>query len=151
MCKKYMVLVLWKKDYIAMWSLHMYTYTQHLTKQPQMLKGMQPPSSIFYTLGANIIHLWVQLREHCVWALITSASSQRWKMRGMGTVYNVEIVKAQILYVWLLSWKLSNTKVIPKAAILMFNFCSYCLETFRTFSKLICTSTFKYGMTHSTL
>lgn len=37
---------------------------------------MKQRSSIFYTVGANIIHPWVRLREHCVPALTTSASSQ---------------------------------------------------------------------------
>lgn len=107
-------------------------------------RGMKPRSSIFYTAGANVIHLWARLQEHRVLALTTRASSRQRQMRRTGggvggtAAWGAECKIRK--YLWVLHWKLSGHEVHPQGnewnanarplQLLLENFCSRYSEVF---------------------
>lgn len=75
-----------------------------------MLRGRKPHSSIFQTVGANIIHPWVQLQEHCVPSAhnkcLQSPERNEWK-----AVRHMQNVKSQNMCRTAFRRKLSGNKV----------------------------------------
>lgn len=112
---------------------HVSTYS-HSTSQSnsKCWRGMKLRSFIFYTAGANVIHLWARLQEHRVLALTTSASSrqrQMRRMRGMAA-WGAECKARKYLRV--LHWKLSGLSrpvLGTMSGTIMLDHCSYCCKT----------------------